>query len=25
VVVKGGHGATPIKGAKKIIDWLKGL
>lgn len=25
VVVKGGHGATPMKGKKKIIAWLKGL
>lgn len=25
VVVKGGHGATPMKGKKEIIDWLKGL
>ena len=24
-VVPGGHKATPIKGAKKIIKWLKGL
>ncbi|NQV85149.1 MAG: alpha/beta hydrolase [Rhodospirillales bacterium] len=25
VVIGGGHKATPTKGAKKIIEWLKGL
>ena len=25
VVIGGGHKATPTKGAKKIIRWLKGL